>query len=150
MSIQKKFNLYVSELDQKLSDLLEEEVSKDMVILNNLLDISQSYQDETGLNFSFTIRYGVNMVPIRFVNGTYEFDRSMKIAFSSMKDLFRQVDRGWVNLNVDLDSKKAKFGPEFQRQIDRFKNNILKFYPGFNISIVKYSMHINYNRNEEA
>lgn len=150
MSIQKKFNIYVSELDQKLSDLLGEEISKDMVILNNLLDISQSYQDETGLNFSFTFQYGVSMAPIRFVNGTYEFDENVKMTFSSMKNIFRQIDRGWINIHVDLDSKKAKFGPEFQRQVDKFKNNILKFYPGFNVQVIKYRMIINYNRNEES
>lgn len=147
MGIQTKFDLYVSELNDKISDLLEEEINKDLIIVNDILDISQPYQDELGLTFTMRLYYEVSGAPIKFLNGTYVYDENHKFGFSDVKKLTRSIDRGWAQINIDLDHVKAKWGPEFQRQTDRLSNNILKFYPNFETHIRKYILTISYNRN---
>jgi hypothetical protein len=148
MSIQTKFDLYISELDKKISDLIEEEVNKDLSVVNNILDISQPYQDELGLNFTIDLYYDTSLAPIQFSNGSYEYDKNHKLVFGDLKRIVRSINRGYINIHIHLDPKKAKWGPDFQKNTDRFKNNILKFYPNFGINIRKYILIINYRRDD--
>lgn len=146
MSIQTKFNLYISELDKNLSSLIEEEINQDLEIVNNILDISQTYQDELGLNFKFSLYYDTCPTPIIFKNESYEYDRNHKLGFTDIKKMVRSIDRGYVNIHIDLDSRKAKFDAQFQKQSDRFKNNILKFYPDAQVRTAKFMIVVNYKR----
>ncbi len=147
MSIQTKFNLYISELDKNLSSLIEEEINQDLEIVNNILDISQTYQDELGLNFKFSLYYYTSPTPIVFKNGSYEYDRNHKLGFTDIKKMVRAIDRGYTQINIDLDSSKAKFDAQFQKQSDKFKNNILKFYPDAQARTTKFAIIVSYKRN---
>jgi hypothetical protein len=60
--------------------------------------------------------------------------------------MVRSIDRGYVNIHIDLDSRKAKFDAQFQKQSDRFKNNILKFYPDAQVRTAKFMIVVNYKR----
>lgn len=146
--IQKKFDLFVSELNKNLLDLLKVEIDRDLEVVNNILDISYSYQDDSGSNFGFSLHYQTRPAPIKMVNGSYVYDDGINLDFRTIKDLTSKIDEGFIHIHVNLNQKKINWGPEMQRQCDKFRNSILKFYPKANVKVSKWLMVISYQRDE--